>query len=90
MAQERAQLEGKRPVGVKPSLLADKVREAEEKMQAEGRALLFKVNSFEGFLSRRAELPTGGVYQSILGAAYGPPGSLCDAPAAPPGDDIPW
>ncbi|WP_034853214.1 hypothetical protein [Sinorhizobium sojae] len=90
LAQERMQLEDKRPVAAPAKLLHERVADAEREMASEGRALLFKVLSHADMLSRRREMPTGSVYRAILGAVYGPPGSASAAQPPPDDDDIPW
>jgi hypothetical protein len=75
LAVGRRELEDKRPILVKPKLLVDRIADAKQRMLDEGRALLFTVTSHPGFLARKGELPTGGIYCAILGAAYGPQGS---------------
>lgn len=90
LAQERIQLEDKRPVAAPVKLLYERVADAERQMAAEERGLLFKVVSHADMLSRRREMPTGAVYMAILGAVYGPPGSAAVAAPPPIDDEIPW
>ncbi|NHT75913.1 hypothetical protein G8E10_09495 [Rhizobiaceae bacterium CRRU44] len=75
LAIGRMELEDQRPISVKPMLLMDRIAQATQRMVDEDRALLFTVTSHPGFLARKGELPTGGIYCAILGAAYGPQGS---------------
>lgn len=89
LAQERVQLEDRRPVAVPAKLLHERVADAERQMAGEGRAMLFKVVSHADMLSRRREMPTGSVYMAILGAVYGAPGSASAKPP-PIENDIPW
>ncbi|PYE25076.1 hypothetical protein C8J32_10429 [Rhizobium sp. PP-CC-3A-592] len=75
LAIARMEIEDQRPISVKPMLLVDRIAQAKQRMIDEGRAQLFTVTSHPGFLARKGELPTGGIYCAILGAAYGPQGS---------------
>lgn len=98
LAQERMQLEDKRPVGVKPLLLDDRISAARQRMADEGRKELFRVSSHADFMSRRKAMPAGSTYCSILGAVYGAPGyvppqaePVMPEPAPPSQtDDMPW
>ncbi|MBD9540126.1 hypothetical protein IB276_11745 [Ensifer sp. ENS04] len=95
MAQDRAQLEDKRPFAAAVKLSLERGSETRLQMQAERRKLMLSVANHDGFLAARrtvAEvLNSGGVYHAILGELYGPPGSA-DEPEKPPpiDDDIPW
>lgn len=83
LAAERQMIEDNRRVAVPVKLIDQRVAEAKERMLRERRKLLFTVASHDQFLSRRRDIPSDGVYLSILAAAYGGPGSL-DAVAAAP------
>lgn len=102
LAVGRMELEDKRPVAAKAKLTPERVAEARQRMRDERRALLYEVPSHASMLSRRREMGEGTVYVAILGAVYGPPGSIDAAaamPAAPEEEpaeqrelepDIPW
>ncbi|MBX5001866.1 hypothetical protein HJB72_28500 [Rhizobium lentis] len=74
LEQEKLAIADMRKDPVKPKLLDDRIAEAREKMAAEGRKLLFAVDAHSN--SRRSNMPVGSTYVGILGAWYGPPGSL--------------
>ncbi|MBB4066773.1 hypothetical protein [Gellertiella hungarica] len=87
LAEERMQIEDKRPVPVAVRLVEQRVAEARAAMDAEERALLFTVESHAELVSRRRELPPGAKYCGILSAVFGPPGSA----KSPPVDaDVAW
>lgn len=79
MAQERSQIEDKRPQSVRPTLMADRISSARQRM-ADERRLRLADGNLETFRSRVKELPAGSTFIAALGAIYGPPGSA-DEPA---------
>jgi len=91
LAQERMQLEDRRPVGVRPKLLHERQSEARGRMADERRALLHSGVTHAVSVTKLRECPTGSAFISITGEIYGPPGSSDNAPPVPVcADDIPW
>ncbi|MBY3162101.1 hypothetical protein HFO65_15815 [Rhizobium laguerreae] len=76
LAAERQMIEDKRPVAAAPRLFEQRAADAKAKMEAEGRRLLFEADSFNAAASSRRNLRPGSIYVGILGAWYGPEGSL--------------
>lgn len=76
LAQERLRIEDNRPVAAAPRLFEERANDARAKMQEEGRKLLYAVDAHSASAAGRRNLRPGSVYVGILGAYYGPPGSL--------------
>ncbi|MBB4342126.1 hypothetical protein GGE17_003550 [Rhizobium leguminosarum] len=76
LAQEKLRIEDNRPVAAAPRLFEQRAADARAKMEAEGRRFLFEADSFSAAASSRRNLRPGSTYVGILGAWYGPEGSL--------------
>ncbi|QHW26635.1 hypothetical protein GYN07_20865 [Rhizobium leguminosarum bv. viciae 248] len=74
LAAERQMIEDQRPVAAAPRLFEQRTDEARARMLDEGRKFLFAAESFSS--ARKTDLRPGSIYVGILGAYYGPPGSL--------------
>jgi hypothetical protein len=76
IAKDRAAIADHRVDPVRPKLFEERAADARAKMEAEGRRFLFEADSFSAAASSRRNLRPGSVYVGILGAWYGPDGSL--------------
>jgi hypothetical protein len=76
LAQEKLRIEDNRPVVVPTLKLDDRIAAAHARMRDEGRKLLYAVDAHSASAVGRRNLRPGSVYVGILGAYYGPPGSL--------------
>ncbi|TBY41616.1 hypothetical protein [Rhizobium leguminosarum] len=74
LAAERRMIQDNRQVAVEPKLFEDRIAGAKARMMDEGRKYLFAAESFSS--ARKSDLRPGSTYVGILGAWYGPPGSL--------------
>jgi hypothetical protein len=76
LAEDRMQIEDNRPVARPAMLLQDRVDAAKRKMLDEERTYLFSTESHASVGTRRRDVPAGSIYVGILGAFYGPIGSM--------------
>lgn len=87
LAAERQMIEDNRLVALPTLKLLDRIDAAKARMQAEGRKFLFECESFSAGTSSKGKVPPGSTYVGILGAWYGPPGSLYAPEPQPIPDD---